>query len=147
MTLLKSKQSGAKILFCRAPVEISSGSQSWSTTAVTNNDGATWTPVLQRAQGYTQPFFKVTGGTLTLGNITLDGNASAFTSSTDSIVYIKSGTMNLNSGAVVTNNNGCGVGVPSNMKMGQGPSISPGAPSPTTKNLVLWFTAIPPNVS
>ncbi|WP_306576203.1 hypothetical protein [Anaerotruncus massiliensis (ex Togo et al. 2019)] len=120
LTLLKSKQSGAKILFCRAPVEISSGSQSWSTTAVTNNDGATWTPVLQRAQGYTQPFFKVTGGTLTLGNITLDGNASAFTSSTDSIVYIKSGTMNLNSGAVVTNNNGCGVGVPKQYEDGTG---------------------------
>ncbi len=52
------------------------------------------------------------GGILRVGNIVLNGNATAYPSNTDSLVYVSGGTAFLNEGGILTNNratNGGGV--------------------------------------
>ena len=93
-----------------APIEIS-GSNRDITIASTDydrsgnptNENADYIKTLRRGGAYTGPIFKVTGATLKLTDIVLDGNGSV---SSDPLVSAESGRLEINTGANLRNCHG-----------------------------------------
>lgn len=94
-----------------APIEITGSSQKDITIASTDYDrnnnpthgNADYIKSLIRSSAYTGSLFNVTGATLKLTDITLDGNG---VESPDPLISVTSGGLEINSDAVVTNANG-----------------------------------------
>lgn len=94
-----------------SPINVSGSSQRDITIASTDYDhsgnptpgNANYIKSLKRASGYTGPMFNVSGSTLKLTDITLDGNG---VESPDPLISASSGSLEINSGATVTNSKG-----------------------------------------
>lgn len=94
-----------------SPINVTGSSQKDITIASTDYDhsgnptpgNANYIKSLKRASGYTDPMFNVSGPTLKFTDITLDGNG---VESPDPLLSVSSGSLEINSGATVTNCHG-----------------------------------------
>lgn len=94
-----------------SPINVSGSSQRDITIASTDYDhsgnptpgNTDYVKSLKRASGYTGSLFNVTGATLKFTDITLDGNG---VESLDPLISAASGSLEINSGATVTNCHG-----------------------------------------
>ncbi|WP_308753605.1 NosD domain-containing protein [uncultured Anaerotruncus sp.] len=91
----------ANILVCgTVNVTTSENSGTWTLNDISVGGR---TPVLRRMRSFTNTMVSMTGGTLTLQNITIDGNAAAGSSSSY-LVNQSGGTLNVTDGALLQNN-------------------------------------------